>query len=93
MIAPVSSPRPTGEYATSVTPNSRQVSSISPSTSRVNRQYSICTAEIGCTAWAVRRVAGLTSDSPSRRTLPASTSSAIAVTVSSIGVSGWRRCR
>jgi hypothetical protein len=44
---------------------------------------------IGCTAWARRIVSGAASLSPMRRILPASTCSARAPTVSSIGVPGW----
>ena len=51
----------------------------------MNSEYSLCSADIGCTAWALRMVATPASDRPRQRTLPASTSSFIAPTVSSIG--------
>ena len=56
--------------------------------SRLNSEYSVCRAAIGCTATARRTVSADASDSPRWRTLPAATSSAIAPTVSSIGTSG-----
>ena len=55
-------------------------------------EYSVWSATIGCTACARRRVDALASDRPRYRTLPASTSSAMAPTVSSIGVPGSTRC-
>src|SRR6266568_1239347 len=54
--------------------------------SRVQSEYSVCSAASGCTAWARRIVAGAASDNPMCRTLPSATSSAKAPTVSSIGV-------
>ena len=60
--------------------------------SRVNREYSVWSAVIGCTAWARRIVSATASESPRCRTLPASTSSAIAPTVSSIGTVWSTRC-
>ena len=73
-------------------PSSRQVSRISSSGSRVQSEYSDWSAEIGCTACARRIVAADASDRPRWRTLPAVTSSAIAPTVSSIGVFASTRC-
>ena len=58
----------------------------------MNREYSLCSAVIGCTAWALRMVAALASESPRWVTLPASTSSFIAPTVSSIGTDWSTRC-
>ena len=66
-------------------PSSRHVASTSSSGSRVHREYSDCTAAIGCTAWARRIVAGDASEIPRWRTLPASTSSDSAPKVSSTG--------
>ena len=61
---------------------------MSPSMSRLNSEYSVCSAAIGCTATARRIVSAEASDSPRWRTLPAATSSAMAPTVSSMGTSG-----
>ena len=47
---------------------------------------------MGCTAWAFLMVSGPASESPRYLTFPASTSSFIAPTVSSMGVSGSTRC-
>jgi hypothetical protein len=91
-MARVKSPRPSGLYATKPTPSSRQVGRIASSTSRVKIEYSLCTALIGNTAQARRSVAAEHSESPRKRTLPASTNPAMAPTVSSIGVSGSTRC-
>ena len=73
-------------------PSSRTVGRISASGSRDQSEYSVCSAEIGCTACARRIVAGAASERPRKRTFPASTSSAIAPTVSSIGTDGSTRC-
>ena len=48
-------------------------------------EYSVWSAVIGCTAWARLIVSGDASERPMCRVFPASTSSAIAPTVSSIG--------
>jgi len=64
----------------------------SASGSRAQIEYSVCSAEIGCVAYARRIVSGAASDRPRKRTLPSATSSPIAPTVSSIGVSGSTRC-
>ena len=48
---------------------------------------------MGCTFAARRMTSAAASDRPSARTLPSFTSSAIAPTVSSIGVEGSERCR
>ena len=56
-------------------PSSRTVGRISSSRSRVNSDYSLWSAVIGCTAWARRIVSAAASDRPRWRTLPASTSS------------------
>ncbi len=45
-------------------PASRQSGRISASTSRLHSEYSICTAAIGCTAWARRIVAAPASQMP-----------------------------
>ena len=90
---PVRKPRPSGEYATKPIPSSRTVSSTSLSSgSRDHSEYSLCSAVTGCTACARRIVSGDASDRPMCRTLPASTSSAIAPTVSSIGTVLSTRC-
>src|SRR5207302_7714653 len=44
--------------------------SSSASGSRVHREYSVCRAAIGCTAWARRIVSGPASDRPMCRILP-----------------------
>ena len=66
-------------------PSSRQTGSTSSSGSRVHSEYSVWSAVIGCSRWARRMVSGAASESPMKRTLPRSTSRAIAPTVSSIG--------
>ena len=58
----------------------------------MNKEYSVCSAVIGCTACALRIVATEASDRPRCVTLPASTSSFIAPTVSSIGTDWSTRC-
>ena len=73
-------------------PSSRQVGRISASGSRAKTEYSVCSAVIGWTAWARRIVSGAASLRPRCFTLPASTSSAIAPTVSSISTFGSTRC-
>ena len=60
--------------------------------SRDQSEYSLCTAVIGCTSFARRIVSAPASLRPMKRIFPASTSSDIAPTVSSIGVSGSTRC-
>ena len=55
-------------------------------------EYSLWRALMGWTAIARRSVAEPASESPSHLTLPARTSSAMAPTVSSIGVCGSTRC-
>ena len=89
---PVRKPRPSGLYGTKPIPSSRVVGSTSSSGVRSHSVYSVCSAAIGWTAWARRIVAADASDRPSARTLPASTSSAIAPTVSSIGTVLSTRC-
>ncbi len=91
-MAPVRNPRPSGLYGTIVIPSSRQVAMMSPSMSRLQSEYSDCSAAIGCTLWARRMVSLPASDSPRKRTLPAATRSAMAPTVSSIGVFWSTRC-
>ena len=54
-------------------------------------EYSICRSTIGCVAAARRIVSAPTSERPMWRTHPASTHSAMAPTVSSIGTAGSRR--
>ena len=50
-------------------PSSRSSGRARPSGSRV-REYSVCSAAIGCTAWARRIVSGPASDRPMCRTFP-----------------------
>ena len=52
---PQRKPRATGLKATKAAPMSRQASSTAISGLRVHSEYSVCTAAIGCTAWALRR--------------------------------------
>ena len=60
---------------------------------RPDRVLGLQAPKIGCTTAAPRRmVAGAASDRPRCATLPCTTSSAMAPTVSSIGVSGSTRC-
>ncbi len=59
--------------------------------SRVSTPYSTSSATIGCTALARPTVAADASESPTWRTYPAWTISAIAPTVSSIGTAGSTR--
>ena len=73
-------------------PSSRITGRISSSRSRVNSEYSVWSAVIGWVAWALRMLAAEASESPRWRTLPASTSSAMAPTVSSIGTDRSTRC-
>ncbi len=61
--------------------------------SRLHSEYSLCTAAIGWTPCARRRVSGLTSERPRWRTFPSFTSPAMAPTVSSIGVLASTRWR
>ena len=67
-------------------PSSRQVGRAPSSGSRVHREYSLCRAVMGWILCARRRVCGLASDSPRKRTFPALTRSLMAPTVSSMGV-------
>lgn len=71
---PVMRPRPSGEYAMILIPSSRAALSspiFGSSMSSVKGEYSTCSAEMGCTACARRRVCSETSDSPMYLTLPA----------------------
>jgi F420-dependent oxidoreductase-like protein len=63
-IFPVSSPRPSGLYGTRPIPSARQVARMSVSTPRVNSEYSDCSAAMGCSAAARRKVWLLVSDRP-----------------------------
>ena len=56
-------PRASGENGTTATPGSAQVCIIPNSGNRVHSEYSFCTAQQGCTAWARRSVAGEPSNS------------------------------
>ena len=91
--SPVRKPRASGLNATNAMPSSRQVSSTATSALRVQSEYSVCTAASGCTACARRIVAADTSLMPIARTLPASTSRAIAPMLSSTGTLLSQRCR
>jgi hypothetical protein len=69
--------------------------SVSLRGARLHREYSVCMAARGCTLMARRTVSTDGSDKPMCPTLPCFTRSAIAPTVSSIGVLGLcrqRRC-
>ncbi len=61
-IVPVRKPCPSGEYGTKPMPSSRSSGSSSASGSRVHREYSVCSAASGCTAWARRIVSGPASE-------------------------------
>ena len=69
-------------------PSSSQRSSTPSSRLRSNSEYSLWSDAIGAVAAARRMSDGSASERPMKRTLPASTSSAIAPTVSSIGSVG-----
>ena len=58
----------------------------------VQNEYSLCRAEIGCSAWALRIVVSPASDRPRKSTLPSRTRSPMAPTTSSIGTAGSTRC-
>ena len=73
-------------------PSSRRVGRISASTWRSQREYSVWSAVMGWTLWARRMVAGEASERPKYLILPALTRSAMAPTVSSMGVLGSTRC-
>src|SRR5665647_2129128 len=91
-IRPERKPRPSGEYGTKPIPSSRTVASTpSSSTSRVNNEYSVCTALSGWVACARRMVSGAASLMPRYLTFPAVTNSPSAPKVSSMGVSGSTR--
>lgn len=73
LYAPVSIPRPSGQYAMIATPSSRHAAS-SPTSGRsissVNGEYSTCSAWIGCTAYARRSVSAPQEDIARYLTLP-----------------------
>ena len=71
--------------------NIRKAHDVHPITA-LQTEYSLWSAVIGWTACARRIVAAAASESPRCRTLPARTSSAMAPTVSSIGVRTSTRC-
>ncbi len=60
--------------------------------SRHHKEYSLCSAVTGCTAWARRIVLTPASESPKCFTLPSAISSFTAPATSSIGTSGSTRC-
>ena len=60
---------------------------------RVQSEYSVCSAAMGCTACARRSVPADTSDRPMLRILPSRTRSASAPTLSSMGTRLSQRCR
>ncbi|MCY1377290.1 hypothetical protein D9M69_648540 [compost metagenome] len=93
LSSPHRKPRPTGLKATKAMPNSRQVSSTAISGLRVHREYSVCTAVMGCTACARRKVGADTSERPMAWILPARTRSLKAPTLSSMGTCLSQRCR
>lgn len=61
---PVRNPRPNGQYGTRPMPSSRISGMISGSRLRSHSEYSLCNAEIGCTACARRIFAAPASDKP-----------------------------
>jgi hypothetical protein len=70
---PVRRPRPSGEYANTVTPSSRAACKapiFGSSPSKVNGEYSIWIADIGWTLYARRRVSPVHSQRPMYLTLP-----------------------
>ena len=64
VMVPVRKPRPSGEKGTRPTPSRRAVGSTDSSTPRVHSEYSLCTALIGCTAWARSNSSAVTSERP-----------------------------
>ena len=64
VIAPVRKPRPNGLNGTTPMPSSRQVGTISSSSSLLHSDHSLCSAAIGWTAAARRMVSTEASDSP-----------------------------
>ena len=91
-MSPVRNPRPSGEYGTKPMPSSRTVGRMAASTWRSNSEYSVWSAETGCTACARRIVSGSASLRPNQRTLPSAMSSFTVPATSSIGTSGSTRC-
>ena len=84
-IRPVRKPLPSGLKGTKPMPSSSSVGSTSRSGSRCQREYSLCTAVTGCTAWARRMVLAAASERPKCLTLPSAMRSLTAPATSSIG--------
>jgi hypothetical protein len=100
VMVPVRKPRPSGAKGTNDAPFFAHQSTMdipasvsSASGSLVQIDSSDWTAVTGWAACARAASAAVTSESPSHRTLPAWTSSAIAPHVSSSGTAGSTRCR
>ena len=88
VIEPVRNPRPSGANGMKATPCSAHQGTTSASASRVQSESSDCTEATGWIAWARASSSIPASDRPIALTLPARTSSAIAVHVSCTGTSG-----
>ena len=91
-MRPVRKPLPSGLNGTKPMPSSSSVGSTSRSGSRCQREYSLCTAATGCTAWARRIVLAPASERPKCLTLPSAMRSLTAPATSSIGTFGSTRC-
>src|SRR4051812_37974787 len=91
-IVPVRKPLPSGLNGTKPMPSSSSVGRISRSGSRHHKEYSLCSAVTGCTAWARRTVFAPASDRPKYFTLPSRIRSPTVPATSSIGTSGSTRC-
>ena len=70
-ILPVRKPLPSGLKGTKPMPSSSSVGMTDCSGSRQKREYSLCNAVTGCTAWARRMVFAPASERPKCFTLPA----------------------
>jgi heme exporter protein B len=91
-IFPVRNPLPSGLYGTRPMPSSSSAGITSASGFRHHREYSLCSAVTGCTAFARRIVFTPASESPKCLTLPCPIRSFTAPATSSIGTSGSTRC-
>jgi hypothetical protein len=84
-IEPVRKPAPRGLNGTNPIPSSSSGGNTSRSGSRIQSEYSLCTAVTRWTACARRIVAALASERPKWRTFPSRISSPIVPATSSIG--------
>ena len=89
---PVRKPRPRGLKGTRPMPSSPSRGITSASAARCRKEYSLCRAVTGWTAWARAMVSVPASESPKCLTFPAATSSPTAPATSSTGTSGSTRC-